>query len=294
MTISKIKPIDLRPGLAGRHLAVAKNVGEGESTIKLGWVPVDRLFVDDSYQRNITEKSRAKMNTIVADFTWHKVGAIMVTSTSVPQGHTPDYKVIDGQHRAIAAATLGIELVPAVLVPASTEADEASTFIGVNVGRTNVGVIDKFRARVTAGEELAIQLHEILTTQGIGLDVAAGVEMPPKTTRAVSRLLMLMKRAGKGILGTALEMLVDAQPDTPNLLRADTIEAATLAVTRITDSESSIDRLFAVFEKADFDTINDRAHQMRKIAGGRISAIMAGELIKAFNHAQRIRVSEAF
>ncbi|MFN3868998.1 MAG: ParB N-terminal domain-containing protein, partial [Hyphomicrobiaceae bacterium] len=82
---------------------------------ELCMLPLDRLVVDESYQRPITGKGRLNINRIVAKFDWRKFAPLVVTE--VDGGR---YAIIDGQHRATAALMHpDVHLVPCMVVKAS-------------------------------------------------------------------------------------------------------------------------------------------------------------------------------
>ncbi len=233
-------------------------------TVELGLVPLGDVYIDRTYQRLVSEAGKGRIGRIIREFSWSRFGAIVVTRT--PDG----YAVIDGQHRAVAARAVGISHVPAIICGALDE--QAMDFVAINTVRTGVAAIDKFRARVAAGDESALKVAEILDELQISTDVPAGHSLKARQTRAVTTLEKMVRLAGRGIVFTALEMLLDAQPDEPNLLTAFAVEVAVRATATVIDDDGDLDRLSVALEETDFESLKLEAAQLVKLTGGRTAA----------------------
>lgn len=119
----------------------------------LQWLPVAQLRIDDRYQRPLEKRNWDAIRTIAANFDWCAFGPILCAPA---EGGL--FAVIDGQHRAHAAALCGIEHVPAMIVPVAP-AQQALAFVKVNSG-IRVSQHQTFRAELAADnpEARAIQL----------------------------------------------------------------------------------------------------------------------------------------
>lgn len=255
-----------------------------EPDVRLEWVPTDALVIDHSYQRRISRKGETTIKKITDGFSWRQFGALTVEETD------GKLAVIDGQHRAAAARQLGIAMLPAVVAPPADTATAAQTFMGVNATRTNLASIDKFRALVASGDPDAVVVADILTELDISTDVTVGHALGPKQTRATSRLSTLVKKYGRGTVFTALEAMVDAQPDEPNLLIADSIEATVRMVDATIAQDGDLDHLVAALSEIDFDTARDSARIVSKNIGGKLAALIADRIASVYNKGRRKRV----
>ncbi len=258
-------------------------VPPADHVVTLVMVPMDALDIDGRYQRRISRGGLGKIRKIVADFSWSRFGAVIVARNG------DRYSVIDGQHRAIAASALAVAEVPAILVSGDVAA-QAQDFVGINTTRTSVASIDKFRARVTAGDDAAMTVATMLHNLEISTDVAVGVSLAPRQTRAVTVLEKLVKRIGEGTTFTALELMLDAQPAQRNLLTAFAIEVVAMTVARILDAESDLDRLEAVVADTDFESLKDEAGQMVKLTGGKTARRGHELLLRTYNKGLRAKV----
>lgn len=248
-----------------------------ESVLRFEWVDTGTIHIDRNFQRRISRAGETRLKRMMAEFDWRKFGALLVVDMG--EGRL---SCIDGQHRALAAFLLGAKAVPAMVFDAD-QVGQANAFVGVNVNRTTVASIDKFRARVAAGDEASVTVHNMLQNLEISTDVPAGYALGPKQTRAVGKLERLVKTVEEGIVFTSLEMLLDAQPNQNNLLTAFAIEATALAVVRVVDGKGDIDRLERVLTETDFDTLKENAAQLVKIQGGQTAKRGSEILLQRFN-----------
>lgn len=252
-----------------------------EEVIQTVFLSPGQLIVDGRYQRMISDNGRSKIRKLIREFDWVKFGALIVAEMDVG-----NYAVIDGQHRAIAASALGITSVPCIAVRANV-VGQAVAFVGINSTRSSVASIDKFHARVTAGDTEAVAVDSILNDLGISTNVAAGSALAPHQTRAVSKLERIVKKHGRGIAFTVLEMLRDAQPDQKNLLTAFAIEVTSIVVARVVEKGGNLDRLHEVLAETDFETLKDSASQMVKLTGGQTAQRGAELMLRDFNKGLR-------
>lgn len=252
--------------------------GFPESGASFELVPTTSLRIDPAYQRLVSNEGRAKIRRMIEGFSWARFGALILAR----HPGAPSLSVIDGQHRAIAAHHMGFAEVPAIVVTAAAE-DQARDFLGINVTRTNIPSVDRFRAAVAAGDEQAVELHGILADLGVSYDVLPGARLRPRQTRAVSRLQKLVGQHGRGVVFTALELMIDAQPEEEELLTAFAVSAVVQVATRVIDAEGSIDRLADVIEATDFEEVRANASSMHKLVGGGMARHGTALLARAYN-----------
>ena len=90
------------------------------------WVEIDQLVIDDRYQRPLNAGNRSAIRRIAGAFRWSRFSPIIVAP--IEGGR---YALIDGQHRAHAAALCGIESIPAMVALVAPE-EQAQAFIEIN------------------------------------------------------------------------------------------------------------------------------------------------------------------
>jgi ParB-like nuclease domain len=128
----------------------------------LAMVPIAALRVDMTYQRNVTVASVRNIRAICRAFDWSKFLPVIV----VRDGDA--FSVVDGQHRATAAATLGIAEVPAYVL-SCTAAEAAAAFAAINGNVTPVEPIDVWFAELAAGEPTAVAIQRCLDAAAVKL-----------------------------------------------------------------------------------------------------------------------------
>lgn len=169
---------------------------------RAAWVPPQSLLVDDAYQRDISRRTMENIMRIMREFAWSRFKWPTCVQAADGALH-----VIDGQHSAIAAATLGIAQIPVTVVDAATLAERAGAFIGINKHRSAVHPLEMHRALVVAGDEASADLQAVLDKAGVRLALQArGTALS-----AISTLHSILTRRGPARLRIILETLVAAQ-----------------------------------------------------------------------------------
>lgn len=129
----------------------------------IGFVAIESLIIDGRYQRDIERRGRGNIHKIATNFDWAKFSPILVSKR--PRGV---YAIIDGQHRAHAAALCGIQSVPAMISELTLE-QEASAFSWVNGTVTALTPNQKFKAALAAFEPWAVQCQAVVLKAGCRL-----------------------------------------------------------------------------------------------------------------------------
>jgi len=169
--------------------------------------PAD-LLVDETYQRNLSERSVRLIRKIVAHWDWRTFMPPVVVKT--PAG----LHVIDGQHTAIAAASHPkITSIPVMIVAAEDIRDRAKAFLGRNRDRIAVTPNQLFAAAVAAGDDDAVTIHQVCDRAGIRIlkqPPGAGL-FKPGDTLAVSTIGALVNRRGAMRARQILQLVGEAK-----------------------------------------------------------------------------------
>lgn len=137
------------------------------------WAEIEALVIDPRYQRDITPKGKSAIMRMARDWDWRKYQPILVAPTFGGK-----MAVVDGQHRAHAAAVAGLTKLPAMTV-AMTLAEQASGFTAVNRDRVTVDALSIYRAALAAGDPDAIAIRTAVE--------AAGVRVATSTPSALAK-----------------------------------------------------------------------------------------------------------
>lgn len=245
-------------------------------------VPTARLRVDPTYQRGLSKRGRAVIRRMVADFRWDRFGALTVAAKA------DHFAVIDGQHRALAAAALGIETVPAIVFDIDTP-DAAGSFLGINSNRTAVGPMDKFRAALAAGDPAAAELADMLADLNLDWNAPPSGPIAPGQIRCITRLSTLIRHHGRGIVETALDAMIRAQPDQPDWLIAALVDGTTRATETVLDVDGTADPLVPVLADIDPETLLDEARTLVRLQGGGIAQTVADRILTRWRESRRAR-----
>lgn len=209
----------LQPQNIGRH-GQAPHGARPE----LLWLDIACLRIDVAYQRAVGKAGRKSIDRIAAEFSWAKFAPLIVSPA--PGGL---YAIVDGQHRATAAAERGILKVPAWVVKLSP-AEQASAFTSINGQVTPITALALFKSARAAGEPWAVELGRVCDAEGVTIlpyprqqrDLKAG------DTMAVSSLRHLLARHGERPLRLALGV-IRAVSNEPGSVVAVAVKAFTEA-----------------------------------------------------------------
>ncbi len=129
----------------------------------LAWVSLAELIIDDRYQRSLTTAGRRHIQRIADGWDWKKYQPILVAPTADGR-----LAVVDGQHRAHAAAVVGLEKIPAMTV-AMTPQEQAEGFAAVNRDRIRLDAPSIYRAELAAQADWAMRAFAAVDAAGCTL-----------------------------------------------------------------------------------------------------------------------------
>ncbi len=166
--------------------------------------PTD-IFVDESYQRDLTPKSMALIRRMVEGWSWAKFKA----PTCVRVGG--QLRCIDGQHTATAAATHGgIVAIPVLVVSAPTLVEQADAFISHSRDRVVATPSQIHHAALAAGDKAALRLQRVV--DGAGLCFVRSPKPPaayrPGETIAIKSVRDVLARRGDALARDVFAALV--------------------------------------------------------------------------------------
>lgn len=194
---------------------------------ELAWLPVARLAIDGTYQRDISSKrSQNVIRTIALNFSWSRFGVVVC----VIDGDR--WLLLDGQHRVQAVRQRGdISHVPAVVLKGMTRGEAALHFVGINRDRASMSTLQIHKALLTAGDADACAIDEAVSASGIEI-LAYPVKasnIKPLQTLALGALQWVYRTYGGKYLARICTMLAAAYPDEAAAIRAPVIRAAAIA-----------------------------------------------------------------
>lgn len=171
----------------------------------LSWVRVSDLRIDDRYQRPVTARGEATIRSIASAFNWSKFSPLIVAADA------STFVIIDGQHRAIAAASLGIDSVPCSVIEAGPK-DAAAIFAAINGTVTPMTAQAVFKAARAAGSDWALAIDRACGAAGVEALVypLMASRQKPLQTNAIGALRRVLDRHGEPTLRATLQCLAAA------------------------------------------------------------------------------------
>ncbi|TWI34911.1 ParB N-terminal domain-containing protein [Paracoccus sulfuroxidans] len=160
---------------------------------QLMWIAVDHLVIDERYQRPLAAGNKLAIRRIAEEFQWSRFSPVLVAPVAGGR-----YALIDGQHRAHAAALCGFDSIPAMVTLVAPE-EQALAFIEINTRQIRVGREQVYRAALAAGESWAIACRDVVEAAGCRLMTSkySTSQKRPGMVFAVA-LIQRLVAAGKG------------------------------------------------------------------------------------------------
>jgi hypothetical protein len=200
-----------------KRAAAAKGSGTPRESLRIkpaigepptpAFVGVERLEIDDSYQRSIEGGASQKLiHKIAENWDWRLCLPLLVSRRN------GQMYVIDGQHRLEAARLRGdIPHMPVVVFDFDDPKAEAELFVQANRSRRSMGKLDDFHAAIVAGDKKALAVNEVVTAAGlvVGRNFAWQYWKPGEVV-FVSAVERALKIQGKEIAQRALATMAKA------------------------------------------------------------------------------------
>ncbi|GLQ09211.1 hypothetical protein GCM10007913_11430 [Devosia yakushimensis] len=186
---------------------------------RLAMVDPKTLYVDDSYQRGLSERSMRLVRKIVEEWDWSAYKPPIVVEIDGRR------EVIDGQHTAIAAATHGgIAEIPILVTEADALAGRANAFVRHNRDRIQVTPTQLHNAMVAAGDEDALTIDQVCQRAGVKIlrNPPQMGKFAPGETVAITTVRSLISRRHPIGARKVLEICVatGAAPVSADLIKA--------------------------------------------------------------------------
>jgi hypothetical protein len=186
----------------------------------LEWIEIEKLVVDDTYQREIGRRGTANVHQISENFDWSKFAPVVVAPI---EGGL--FAIVDGQHRTTAAILRSQKKVPCQVVQAD-RAKQAAAYAAVNGNITKTTAQQLYHAKVAAQDPEALRLAEVCAASGVEVIRRNAVQSQIKIgqTQAVGALLRCLTLYGRDTLITALQCITQTADGNAGFVRATIIE----------------------------------------------------------------------
>lgn len=125
-------------------------------------LPVDDMFIDEDYQRPLTNLVRK----IVREFDPVLFQTLAVNRRKRPNRRGKHYAVVDGQTRWTAATRRSIQRVPCIVFDGLTPQQEAEIFVKIQKERRGHTSVGRFKAQIAARDEESLAILEMAHATG--------------------------------------------------------------------------------------------------------------------------------
>lgn len=156
------------------------------------WVDLASLVIDDRYQRPLGRRNFEAIQRIAADFRWARFSPVLVAPIEGGQ-----YAIIDGQHRAHAAALCGFEKIPAMVALVAPD-EQALAFIEINTSQIKVRSHTALRTALSANEPWALDCKAAVEAAGCVLMTSSNVGKESKKAGWVFCINLIRKLVEAG------------------------------------------------------------------------------------------------
>lgn len=240
---------------------------------ELVWVPVDSIFVDHAYQR---ELKPALVKKILKNFSWAKFGCLSLAAHADGR-----YACIEGQHRLEAARNHPqVSRVPAAIFRMQDVSEEADAFLGINATRQAVSSVERYWAGLRAGDPACLRIHEVLSKVGCTV-VRSGTMQKVGETNAVTAVGRALDRYGEKAVLAALATLCRAWPKDRTALSGTLI--VTLARLYLGNPNIIVNRMVERLSESSRAKLTADAEAIRKAFGGSAETVIAKALVETYN-----------
>lgn len=193
------------PKATDRHPRYSSPVGSQPS---IEWIHLNRLSVDNGYQRSTdNEASRRLITSIATKFDWRLCAPLVVSR------RTDDtLTIIDGQHRWLAACHRDdIPQLPCCVFRYENKEEEARMFILANRARKPMNRLDDYYAALAAADEDALEIQQLVTDAGLRIARnTSSTAWRPGEIAFTSSIATAIRRFGPAITSAVLTNMAEA------------------------------------------------------------------------------------
>lgn len=222
-------------------------------------LPLDKLIVDSAYQRGLDER---RVDKIVDEFDPALLGTLEVSHRNGKSA------IFDGQHRFAALKKLGAKDAPCIVHKGLSVPDEAMLFVRLQTQRKALRPLDRFKARMAAGEEKALEIHKCVQKYGYTIAEGGGTQSYIGSVAALDRIY---DRGGVELLARTLD-LVSVYKGEPKGTDGHLIEGIAVALHKY-KGDKRLEQLPAALEEITAASIVRKALAMLEDTGGRWSRV---------------------
>jgi hypothetical protein len=241
---------------------------------QLDWIRIDRLVVDEAYQRPVTEVGRRNIRKIAESFRWSSFSPVVVAPVA-----GGCFAIVDGQHRTTAAALCGFESVPCQIILAA-RGGQAEAFTAINGVTTRMHGMAVHKAAVAAGDEKALAVERVAKAAGVTVlrYPKSVLNQMPGETMAIGKISALIERVGEPDTVLGLRCIRETSNDARGMLLGPIMEAVTLLVADYRRLRRTEAEIIAAVDQVKVIREFDKAHADARAGGLTIASALQARL----------------
>lgn len=191
--------------------AIASEVERQRFIPEYQWVKLGELYIDESYQRPISEP---RVWQIATTFTWSLMQALWVGNRG------GKLYIVDGRHRFAAACILGSKILPQVpceIRRTQSVEEEARIFVELTEKRRDISSAQRFAAKLLYKDPSAMDLAKIIKAYGykVRFDEISRMEAAQGEISAIATLEKIYRAGGRARVSGVLQIIRDAWDAVP-------------------------------------------------------------------------------
>lgn len=192
------------------------------------------------------------------------------------------YFVVDGQHRVRAAQAAKITKIPARVLEGLSREDEANLFVDAQLSRKPIHSLDRFNAKVIAGDPSYTTVNKILKDAGFTLGHHSQTNVPGRL-RCITLLMTIYQGRGKEHFARMTAVLKGLSNDRETAHLNDAFIRPLSTMLYKSGDKINTAHFIEVFKKVSIEKLVWRAIRQSKVRGGRCVDKMIAQLQKVYN-----------
>ena len=250
-------------------------------------LPVDQLFADHTYQRELDEYRVTKM---AADFRIALVGIIEVSARPGDR-----YAILDGQHRwaTVRDRAFDSPVTPHVACRVHeglTVTEEAALYHELNTTRRQLTGWDRWLARRGAGDPIVRDIEALLARHGLVVALRGGGNVF-RATRTAEKIVEL---SGLALLDEVVGIVRAAWPDDQNGMDGQILHGLAHVLDNYNRDELDIARLTEALTGVMPRQLGARAAAVRELHKGTLDRLNAHVIVERYNTAKGPKLQPFF
>lgn len=229
----------------------------------LEWVGVERLQIDAIYQRSVEgPHSKRILAGMTRCWDWR-----LCQPLNVSRRADGSLFVVDGQHRLVGALQRNdIPHLPCVISTHADAADEANTFVALNLKRQKLSQGDIFNASLASGDLDAQRVYDLVHRAGLSFARHTNTQSyKPGQIFCGPMLMQSLRAKGESVVANALVAMGEAYQGKV-MTRAATLLKALILI--YSDDAKRVgfdpDQFISAISQVDQEDWNEYAHEARK------------------------------